>query len=146
MAKVSAHGAEIGTVYFLKSAKRYMSDGVVLKNAGFGWKLGGKLKAGVSPQEAFEAAQSKQAESHKNRPAYAAYRAELHSMAGLSKRWKLHAAVSLMPDDCDGVWSEACDGYGDNCSCSVDEVSHLCRLYKVALMESDDIRKEQATA
>ena len=28
MAKISAHGREIGTVYFTTSAKRYMSDGV----------------------------------------------------------------------------------------------------------------------
>ena len=35
MAKISAHGREIGTVYFTTSAKRYMSDGKVLKNIGF---------------------------------------------------------------------------------------------------------------
>ena len=29
----------------------------------------------------------------------------LHAMAGQCKRWKLHQAVSMMPDDADGVWS-----------------------------------------
>lgn len=137
MAKVSAHGSIVGTIETLTGAKRFMSDGAVLKNIGFGWKLAGTLKAGVSPEAAFSAATVRQAERLGARPAYAAYRQELHAMAGMCKRWKLHAAVSLMPDDCDGVWSEACDGYGDNVSASVDEVAHLCRLFKAAIAESD---------
>ena len=64
------------------------------------------------------------------KPAVAAYRAALRDMAGLSKRWKLHTAVTLMPDDPDGVWSEACDGYGDNVSADLDDVVELCRLYQ----------------
>jgi len=46
-----------------------------------------------------------------------------------------------MPDDCDGVWSEACDGFGDNISADVDEVGNLCRLYKNALAESADVKE-----
>jgi hypothetical protein len=142
MAKVSAHGHEVGTIYLLKAAKRYMSDGAVLKNLGFGWKIHGKVKPGVTPQEAFAAVQKKQEEHLAARPAYAAYRKELHAMTGMCNRWKLHCAVELMPDDADGVWSEACDGYGDNCCADVDEVGNLCRLYKIALSESDDIKSE----
>jgi hypothetical protein len=39
MAKISAHGSVIGTVEYLTKAKRYMSDGVILKNSGFGWEI-----------------------------------------------------------------------------------------------------------
>jgi hypothetical protein len=143
MAKVSAHGREIGPVYFLTKAKRYMSDGVVLVNHGDGWKLHGKVKNSSTPEQAYAAQRAKSEAFSKERPALATYRQELHELAGLCKRWKLHAAVTMMPDDCDGVWSEACDGYGDNVSASVDEVASLCRAYKVALMEADDIRAER---
>ena len=141
MAKLKAHGAEIGTIYTTTSAKRYMSDGVVLKNGGFGWKLHAKVKPDVDPVEAFKRAKAKRDEALRARPNLAAYIKELHAMAGLSKRWKLHTAVTLMPDDCDGVWSEACDGYGDNVSADVDEVSHLCRLYLVAVSEAEDAKR-----
>ena len=106
MAKLSAHGSEIGRVYFTTSAKAYMSDGAILKNSGFGWKLAGKVKAGISPLEAYEAQKQKQVEYLALNPAIAAYRKELHSLAGLGKAWKLNAAISMMPDDCDGVRSE----------------------------------------
>jgi hypothetical protein len=145
MAKVSAHGREIGTVYFTTHAKRYMSDGVILKNQGFGWKLGGKLKAGVTPQQAYDAQMGHQRKFAAEHPAAAAYKIELHSLCGLSKRWKLHAAVQMMPDDCDGVWSECCDGYGDNVSADCDEIAALCRLYKSA-MDEHKMLKEMAPA
>jgi hypothetical protein len=95
MAKLRAHGQEIGTLFGLTNAKRYMSDGHVLKNIGFGWKLSAKVKPGVSPQLAFETAKAKLETRLTQRPALAAYRHELHSMCGLSKRWKLHSAVSI---------------------------------------------------
>ena len=144
MAKLKAHGSEIGTIYGLTSAKRYMSDGKVLKNIGFGWKLHATVKAGVDVTAAFGNAKARQADHLANRPAYAAYRKELHDMAGLSKRWKLHSAVSIMPEDCDGVWSEACDGYGDNISADVDEVAALCRLYLAAVEESKALKETVA--
>ena len=140
MAKKSAHGYEIGTVEFLTSAKVYMSDGAILKNIGFGWKRHGKCKPGISAEQAFAAAQSRHARFDDARPCLVAYRKELHEMAGLCKRWKLHAAVQLMPEDPDGVWSEACDGYGDNVSADVSEVSHLCELYLSAMEEMEELK------
>ena len=140
MAKLSAHGTAIGTIYLTTSAKRYMSDGVILKNIGFGWKLYGKVKSHVTPLQAFENQKRKQAEHYETRPHHAAYLKMLHDMAGMDKRWKLHAAVDLMPEDCDGVWSEACDGYGDNIHADVDEVGELCRLYLRAVAEASELR------
>jgi hypothetical protein len=136
MAKLSSHGSIIGTVYFTSSAKRYMSDGTVLKNSGFGWKLGPKLKAGVTPETAFENQKAHQQAFLADRPMLQAYRKELHDMAGINMRWKLHQCISMMPDDCDGVWSECCDGYGKNISADVDEVAQLCRLYQLATEEN----------
>jgi hypothetical protein len=133
MAKVSAHGAIVGTVEYVTRAKRYMSDGVILKNDGLGWKLYGKVKPHLTPAEAYRHARDKLAARLAELPAMAAYIAELHAMAGQCKRWKLHTAVSMMPDDADGVWSEACDGYGDNVHADVDEVAKLCALYRAAM-------------
>lgn len=130
MAKVSAHGEIIGTVYFTTKAKRYMSDNTILVNNGQGWKLGPKLKAGVTAQTAFNNQVAKQAEFLAAQPEVAAYRKALHSLAGMSLRWKLHMAIQMMPEDCDGVWSECCDGYGDNVHADIDEIADLCRLYR----------------
>lgn len=144
MARLCKHGSEIGTVYLTTAARRYMSDGVVLKNQGFGWKIHGKVKAGLSPQDAFNQAFARQESFLRDRPAVAAYRHELHAMTGLCNRWKLHAAIQLMPDDPDGAWSEACDGYGDNVSADVDDVAKLCQLYKAAIAESREMVSETA--
>lgn len=144
MAKCKAHGHEIGTVYFESTAKRYMSDGVILKNNGFGWKLHGKVKPELTPQQAYQAQVEKQKTLLASRPALAAYRTMLHNMAGLSKRWKLRSALQLLGDDVDGIWSECCDGYSDNISADVDEIAELVRAYKVALMEQTDVRRETA--
>ena len=142
MAKLAAHGNEVGRVTYLTSIKAYFSDGKVLRNQGFGWKLAGKLKEGITPLQAFENAKLRQSEDLTNRPNFAAYRRELHSMAGIGKRWKLHQAVSMMPDDADGVWSTCCDGYGDNVHADIDEVSELCKLYLAAQQESSDLKSE----
>ena len=132
MAKISAHGTIIGTVEYTTTARRYMSDGTVLRNIGFGWKLHSKLKPGLSPRDAYETCQARLTEKLAANPAVAAYLHCLHSLTGLCKRWKLHAAVHMMPNDPDGVWSEACDGYGDNVSADLDEIVELCLSYRVA--------------
>ena len=140
MAKLSAHGAEVGRIYFTTSAKAYMGDGAILKNSGFGWKLAGKVKAGVTPQQAFENQQRVSAEYIANRPMLALYRKRLFNLCGLSLRWRVNAAISAMPDDFDGVWSECCDGYGDNVSASVDEVAEVCRAYSLAIKEAEELK------
>jgi len=135
MAKLKAHGHEIGTIYFATSAKRYMSDGVILKNYGTGWKIHGKVKAGIEPRMAYANAVERQNKMLAERPAFAAYRKALHNLAGLCKRWQLQAAIELMPDDPDGVWAEACDGWRNIVSADLDEVSDLCRTYQAAISE-----------
>lgn len=132
MAKLSAHGAIVGTIDYLTKSKRYMSDGVILRNIGFGWKLAGKIKQGVTPQEAYASSKARYDAQCAEKTAAYLYMKELHAMAGLCKRWKLHAAVALMPNDPDGVWSEVCDGYGDNVHADLDDLVKLCALYRLA--------------
>lgn len=146
MAKLSAHGTEIGRIKYTTKIDAYFSDGKVLRNEGFGWKLKFKVKEGRTPQEAYDKAITYQQEKLANRPFFKAYRKELHSIAGISKAWKLHAAVQVMHDDPDGAWSETCDGYGDNVSADIDEVSELCRLYELAMSESKEIKAASVTA
>ena len=137
MAKISAHGKVIGTVEYIAKTKRFMSDGTVLINQGFGWKVYGRCKPSLSINEVYEKARDSLDVKLATYPCTAEYRKGLHSLVGIGKRWKLHTAISLMPDDCDGVWSECCDGYGDNVHADVDEIANLCRLYNAALAEKE---------
>ena len=135
MAKLSVHGQEIGRITTLTGIKAYFEDGKILKNIGFGWKLHAKVKEGISPFTAYENALNRQIENLKSKPALAEYKKALHALAGINKRWKLHQTITLMPDDCDGVWSESCDGYSDNVHADLDEIAKLCQLYLAALEE-----------
>jgi hypothetical protein len=140
MAKLSAHGDEIGRIVYTTCTKAYMSDGKVLKNYGDGWKLYSTIKTDFTPASAYASSRAALAKWEAAYPAGLAYKKALHELAGQGKRLKLHTAVQLMPDDADGVWSEACDGYGDNISADVDEVSALCELYLRACEESKSKR------
>jgi hypothetical protein len=141
MAKLTGHGAEVGTIQYLTTAKRYFADGTILKNRGFGWREYGRVKEGITPQQAFNNACERLRLRDIELPAFAAYRKALHKVAGVSKRWKIHQCIDLLPGDPDGVWSEACDGYGDNVHADIDEVVELCRLYDAALREQRAAKK-----
>lgn len=146
MAKLQAHGVEIGRIKYTTKIDAYFKDGKVLRNCGFGWKIRAKVKEGHTIEEAYQRALKQQEEHLAIRPFLKAYRKELHSIAGISKAWKLHAAVQLMPQDPDGVWSETCDGYGDNVSADIDDVSKLCELYELATRESKEIKAAKESA
>ena len=136
---------EIGRIKYTTKVYAYFTDGKVLLNQGFGWKLKYKVKDGINPRDVYEKQLAKHDDFERNRPALAAYRKELHAIAGMGKAWKLHAAVQMLDNDPDGVWSEACDGYGDNVHADIDEVSNLCILYGAAMLESKQA-KEKAIA
>lgn len=135
MAKLSAHGGEIGRVEYAKFVKAYRVDGTILRNTGFGWKEYGKVKAGVTPQIALQHAREAQQARYALNPAYARFVKALIGAAGITKRWQLYTAIELMPDDPDGVWSTMDD---EGMSLGVDEVVELCRLYKAALDEAGE--------
>ena len=139
MAKLNAHGKEIGRVVYTTYTIAYFEDGKVLKNHGDGWKLAGKLKVGLTPDQAYQDAVIRLKDWERSHPAGYAYKKALHELAAQSKRFHLHVSIQMMPDDPDGVWSHSCDGYGDHVDASVDEIVELCRLYKDAVNESKSI-------
>jgi hypothetical protein len=136
MAKLSAHGTIIGTVDYTTKSLRYMSDGAILINFGQGWKIRSKIKRDSTPLQALAAARARQERFFADYPAVHRYRKMLQAMTGMKNRWKLHAAVTHMPDDPDGVWSEACDDYCNNVHADVSEVAELCLAYKAALAQN----------
>jgi len=146
MAKLSVHGQEIGRITALTSVKAYFSDGKILKNIGFGWKLHAKVKDGIDPVFAYEKAVNRQNENLKTKPALKDYKKALHSLAGVNKRWKLHQTIALMHDDADGVWAECCNGYSENVHADIGEISQLCALYVEALNESKELSAETEAA
>lgn len=135
MAKLSAHGIEVGRVSYTTYTKCYMSDKTVLKNHGDGWKLAGKVKPEFSVEYAFNQTAERLKKWESEHPFGLAYKKELHSLASQSKRFRLHTVIQLMYDDCDGVWSECCDGY-DSIHADLDEINELCKLYALALREN----------
>jgi hypothetical protein len=135
MAKLSAHGIEVGRVSYTTYTKAYTSDKTVLKNHGDGWKLAGKVKPEFSVEYAFNQATERLKKWEREHPFGLAYKKELHNLASQSKRLRLHTVIQLMYDDCDGVWSECCDGY-DSIHADLDEINELCKLYALALSEN----------
>jgi len=130
MANLSKHGKSIGRIEYLTYNKEYFENGDILVNRGFGWKEYGKVKSGIDPQDVFNKKLEFRNKKHLENPLYAKFFHELHEMAGIKDRWKLVEAIKIMPDDPDGVWSEVCDGYGDNLSANISEVVSLCLMYK----------------
>ena len=80
MAKLNAHGKEIGRVVYTTYTKAYFEDGKVLKNHGDGWKIAGKLKTGLTPERAYDNAVSRLEDWTRSHPAGYAYKKALHEI------------------------------------------------------------------
>jgi len=141
MATLKAHGIKIGELEFVTKKKAYMDDGSVLENKGNGWKLHGKLKEGIDPEQAFLKAVEYRKDYLETHPAYAVYAREIKELFPLKLRWQVQEAIRLMPDDPDGIWSTL-DDFGVGDYASLDELCVLCDLFKSAEGE----RKEQKQA
>ena len=135
MAKLSAHGTQIGEVKLLTKTKRYFSDGKILINYGDGWKLFGKVKPGMDPGEVSKTAEEKQKEGLRIRPLYAKYFKLLHKSAGMNLRSKLHTAVSMMPEDPDGAWACLDDEWNCRGKWTFEDINALCLAYLDAIEE-----------
>lgn len=131
MAVLRKHGGEVGRVTLVRYVKAYMADGVILRNYGDGWKLGGKVKPGVTPEEAYAAQVRALGEAW---PEWQTYRnAILQAAPNVQKRNMLHLAITMMPGDPDGVWSEVTDTIGGPyLQMDVGEIAELCRLFSAA--------------
>ena len=105
MACLSKNGTELARFNQLKTSYSIRSNGKVLKNDGFGWKVL-RLKEGITVENfraRFEAIESKLSQS------YRIYRAAVQSEFPLPVRWQYLTLRDLLGDDIDGIYSDLQD-------------------------------------
>lgn len=105
MATLSKNGVETARVELLRKTYSFRSNGKILKNEGFGWKLV-TLKAGVSPDHFLANLRSREASLT---PLFREYRSRVQSEFPLSIRWKYLELAKLMAGDVDGIWAHLDD-------------------------------------
>lgn len=142
MAKLRAHGGEIGRIDRLTESFAFMSDGQVLRNRGHGWLLYRKVKAGIDPRDFYISAKSAMEQFYTERPAFAAYRDKLHALAGIGKRWRLHQSVSRSPDDPAAVFADACGSCVYTVHATIEQIADLCAAYRAAIAEKRSAKHE----
>lgn len=137
MTTVSAHGREVGRIYYTTFAKAYMEDGVILITNAGKWTVYGRCRSGFTPEQAYAIARRTQDDLYMRNPALKVYRDRLRSVAGIGKAWKLHSAIQHLGEDIDGIWSECCNGYGGTIHATPEEIGELVRYYNMALEIAD---------
>lgn len=143
MAKLSAHGKEVGRIQYVAHDVAVMSDGYVLKNFGSGWKIHGKLKAGITPENAYQSRLSKL----QNQPdEYHIFKEKLFSLTrSLEKRAQIMVTLQLLGNDADGVWSELTDSYlGPRIDADIGEIVELCKAHEVYRLTLRSINSQSA--
>lgn len=105
MATLSKNGVETARVELLRKTYSFRSNGKVLKNDGFGWKLV-TLKAGVTPDQFLANLRSREANLT---PLFREYRARVQSEFPLSIRWRYLEMSFLLDGDIDGIWAHLDD-------------------------------------
>jgi len=103
MAVLSKNGSEVFRVDALKYSVSFRSNGKVLKNEGFGWKV---LKLSMSFESALE--KHKALQENLSR-AYLDYRRAVQAEFPLSVRWQYLTLRDLLGDDLDGIYSDLQD-------------------------------------
>jgi hypothetical protein len=105
MACLSKNGTELARFNQLKASYSIRSNGKVLKNDGFGWKVL-RLKEGITVESfraRFDAIESKLSQP------YRIYRAAVQSEFPLPVRWQYLTLRDLLGDDIDGIYSDLQD-------------------------------------
>jgi hypothetical protein len=105
MATLSKNGTEIVRFDQLKASYSIRSNGKVLKNEGFGWKLCA-LKPGKTAQDLRTSLENREATLS---PEYRAYREAVQSEFALSERWQYLMLRDLLGSDLDGIYTELQD-------------------------------------
>ena len=135
MAKLSAHGQH-KQVTFLKFKKAYCSDGTILKNYGYGWKLFAKLKNGITWEDAASRAIAYQERMKRERPLFAAYKAlALKLCPSLEKRQYLITGLELLSNDPDGLYTELSENYATQNYFDFDDINSMCRAFDACQRE-----------
>ena len=105
MATLSKNGTELVRFDRLKASYSIRSNGKVLKNEGFGWKLC-PLKPGKTSQDLRTSLEKREATLS---PEYRAYRKAVQSEFPLSERWQYLTLRDLLGSDLDGIYTELQD-------------------------------------
>ena len=135
MATLSKHG-EYKVFKGTLNNYAYCSDGNVLRNQGFGWKLWKKLKKDVDWLESFNRAVKNLEEKEKN--PVNKFRMDFSDLLvklvpSLKNRQLVMTSIELMPDDPDGLFSTLDDYYETRNILSLDDCCKLCNSYKLAI-------------
>jgi hypothetical protein len=145
MATLRAHGKEIGRLEFPAYRLAIMSDGHILKDEGWGWKVYKKVKAGITPQGYLDRRVANQKAFLAARPETAHFQAEMGKLA-VKMRSRIVGLFNLLGDDADGIWSELDDWTETRNYFSFEEVARLSRMYKAAVAECKRVDAENKTA
>lgn len=147
MAKLSAGGRTQLLQWERPTARfRLMSDGVTLRNAGYGWKVWRRIKRGVPVEELFRKRQELLEQQRHERPDFHEYADTLAKMVSLKLRGYVHSAVSMLPDDADGVYSELVDHSPVGDALSFEDCEDLCWKFRMALREAEKLRSQKGGA
>lgn len=136
MACLSKNGSEVFRVDALKYSLSFRSNGKVLKNEGFGWKL---LKLSVPFDEALAKHRATQANLSR---AYLDYRRAVQAEFPLPVRWQYLTLRDLLGDDLDGIYSDLQDRGIHTDLETLRELHDLYRIYRADV----DARKGKAIA
>lgn len=124
MACLSKNGTEVFRVDALKYSLSFRSNGKVLKNEGFGWKL---LKLSVPFDDALAKHRATQANLSR---AYLDYRDAVQSEFPLPVRWQYLTLRDLLGDDIDGIYSDLQDRQIYTDLDTLRELHDLYRIYR----------------
>ena len=124
MACLSKNGTEVFRVDALKYSLSFRSNGKVLKNEGFGWKV---LKLSVPFDDAL--AKHKATQANLSR-AYLDYRRAVQSEFPLPVRWQYLTLRDLLGDDLDGIYSDLQDRQIYTDLDTLQELHDLYRAYR----------------
>ena len=144
MAALSKHGTELYRYDTLTHRVAHMSDGHILKNDGFGWKLWRKCKPGVQPEDAASGKRLRNEERDRNEPSFCALREWFVENVPFGQRWKVLQAFEMMPDDLDGVWATLDDDCELRGRFTFEDISELGRLHAATLLEKRQLAEAKA--
>lgn len=143
MATLKAHG-EIGQIQYLTYRIACCADGKILKNSGDGWKLYRKIiNPAVTPEENYQKKLAKFEDYENNRPRYVEFRDAFHGAVPFGDRWRVMAALELLSDDPDGLWSTVNELHDEY---PFEEIEALCQAYNLMMNERAEHKQDAVVA
>lgn len=147
MATLSKHGEHV-IIEYVWYRKAYCADGAVLVNYGDGWKVSARLNDGFDWKTVAIRKIKDRDAMYCECPAFARFANLVNALVGgYCNRPIVKAALSLLSDDPDGMWSELNDHgrYGNDAALelSIDDCVKLCRGCTAAVAELKERQQER---